>query len=224
MNIFEQIMDYDNSNDKNLDLLEYAPTNFALTWAIIVLQKLKSYEILEILVDRFLGRINRSSVVDILLTIVDEHGNSVLHYCILWWENNENPFIRFLSKDIRDNFKKWIAYTDKILTIKNTEHTCMSPLDYAALFCNHAVAKMFVRMKIEMARTQTFPVAKLEKVNKEIDTLLQYAINGDMNKYIQNYASYRWINMNVCGNIRMNDTFDFDQTFSVLKELQNSII
>ena len=130
MNIFEQIMDDDNSNDKNLVLLDYTPTNFALTWAIIVLQKSEAYTILEILVDRYLRRGKRGLVVDILRTVVDEHGNSVLHYCILWWENKDNPFIRFLSKDIRENFKKWIRYTDKILTVRNTEH--MSLLEFAA--------------------------------------------------------------------------------------------
>jgi hypothetical protein len=36
MNIFEEIVYDDNSNDKKFVLLEYAPTNFALTWAIIV--------------------------------------------------------------------------------------------------------------------------------------------------------------------------------------------
>ena len=36
MNIFEEIMHDDNSNDKNLVLLGSTPTNFALTWAIIV--------------------------------------------------------------------------------------------------------------------------------------------------------------------------------------------
>ena len=105
------------------------------------------------------------------------------------------------------------------MAIKNTEH--MSALDFAALFCNYEVTKMFVCWKIEMSKTQTFPAGKLECINKEIDTLLQYAINGDINKRIQNYVSYPWINMNVCGNIRINDTFDFDQTCSVLKELQN---
>jgi hypothetical protein len=100
----------------------------------------------------------------------------------------------------------------------------MSPLEFAALFCNHAVAKTLVRMKIEMSRTRAFPAGKLNKINREIDILLQYAKNGDMNKRIQNYVSYPWINMNVCGNIRLNDTFDFDQTCSVLKELQNSNI
>jgi hypothetical protein len=157
-----------------------------------------------------------------LRTVIDEHGNSVLHYCILWWENKDNPFIIFLSNDIRENFKEWIDNTDTILIIRNTEH--MSPLEFAALFCNHAVAKTFVRMKIEMSRTRAFPAGKLNKINREIDILLQYAKNGDMNKRIQNYVSYPWINMNVCGNIRLNDTFDFDQTCSVLKELQNSNI
>jgi predicted HAD superfamily phosphohydrolase YqeG len=61
--------------------------------------------ILEILVDRYLRRGKRGLVVDILRTVVDEHGNSVLHYCILWWENKDNPFIRFLSKHIEDNFE-----------------------------------------------------------------------------------------------------------------------
>ena len=220
MKIFEEIMYDDNSNDKNFVLLEYAPTNFALTWAIIVLQKSKSYNILETLVDRFLRRSDRNLVVDILRTVVDEHGNSVLHYGILWWENNEYSFIRFFSIDISE--KKWIAYADTILTVRNTEH--MSPLEFAALFCNHAVAKMFGRMEIEMSKTQVLPAGKLKNVNKEIDNLLQYAIKGDMNKRIQNYVSYPWINMNVCGNIRLNDTFDFDQTCSILKELQNSNI
>jgi len=45
----------------------------------------------------------------------------------------------------------WIKYTENNLDIKNTEH--MSALDFAALFCNHEVAKMFVRMKIEMSDT-----------------------------------------------------------------------
>jgi SpoVK/Ycf46/Vps4 family AAA+-type ATPase len=222
MNIFEEIMDDDNSTDKNLVLLEYTPTNFTLTWAIIVLQKSKFYKTLETLVYRFLIRGNRKLVVDILRTVVDEHGNSFLHYCILWWENNENPFIRFLSEDIRNNFKMWIQYTSKNMAIKNTKH--MSALDFAALFCNHEVTNIFVCWKIEMSKTQAFPAGKLECINKEIDTLLEYAINGDINKHIQNYASCRWINMNVCGNIRINDTFDFDQTCSVLKELQNSNI
>jgi hypothetical protein len=222
MKIFEEIMYDDNLDAKHLVLLYYAPTNFALTWAIIVLQKSKSYNIFETLVDHFLRRSNRSLVFDILRTVIDEHGNSVLHYCILWWENKDNPFIIFLSNDIRENFKEWIDNTDTILTIRNTEH--MSPLEFAALFCNYAVAKTFVRMKIEMSRTRAFPAGKLNKINREIDILLQYAKNGDMNKRIQNYVSYPWINMNVCGNIRLNDTFDFDQTCSVLKELQNSNI
>ena len=215
-------MDNDNSNDKNLDLLCYNPTNFALTWSIIVVRKSEAYEILEILVDRYLKRTNRSLIVDILRTVVDEHGNSVLHYCILWWENKDNPFIRFLSKNIRDNFEMWIRYTEKNLDIKNTEN--MSALDFAALFCNHEVANLFVGMKLKMSKTQPFPAAKLKNINKEIDTLLQYAKNGDVNKRIQNCTSCPCINMNVCGNIHINDTFDFDQTCSVLKELQNSNI
>jgi hypothetical protein len=96
----------------------------------------------------------------------------------------------------------------------------MSPLEFAALFCNHAVATMFVRMKIEKSKTQTFPAGKLKNINKEIDILLEYAKNGDVYKRIQNCTSCRWINMNVCGNIHLNDAFDFDQTCSVLKELQ----
>jgi hypothetical protein len=93
--------------------------------------------------------------------------------------------------------------------IKNTAN--MSALDFAAFFCIHEVAKLFVRMKIEMAK---------EFINKEIDTLLEYAINVK----IKNYVSYPWINMDVCGNIhiRINDTFDFDKTSKVLKELKNS--
>jgi len=98
----------------------------------------------------------------------------------------------------------------------------MSTLDFAALFCNHEVVKMFVRMKIERSKTKLLPGGKLKNINKEIDTLLQYAKNGDVNKRLENCTSCQWINMNVCGNIRLNDTFDFDQTCSVLKELQNS--
>jgi hypothetical protein len=147
-------------------------------------------------------------VVDILRTVVDEYGNSVLHYCILWWENKDNPFIRFLSKDIINIFKMLDTKTNH--DIKNTAN--MSALDFAAFFCNHEVAKLFVRMKIEMAK---------EFINKEIDTLLEYAINVK----IKNYVSYPWINMDVCGNIhiRINDTFDFDKTSKVLKELNISI-
>lgn len=219
MNIFEQIMDDDHSNDKHIVLLDYTPNTFALTWTIIALQKSKSYNILETLVDRYLRRSKRSLVVEILRTVVDQHGNSVLHYCILWWEKSENPFISFLSEDIRENFKMWIKYTNQILAIKNTED--MSALDLAALFCNHEVAKMFVRMKIEMSKTQYFSAGKLESINKEIDTLLQYAKIGDVNKRIQNCTSCPWMNMNICGIIRINDTFDFDQTSKVLKKLQN---
>jgi energy-coupling factor transporter ATP-binding protein EcfA2 len=207
MNIFEEIMDDDNSTDKNLVLLDYTPNNFTLTWAIIVLQKSEAYTILETLVDRYLRRGSRDLVVDILRTVVDEYGNSVLHYCILWWENKDNPFIRFLSKDIINIFKMLDTKTNH--DIKNTAN--MSALDFAAFFCIHEVAKLFVRMNIEMAK---------EFINKEIDTLLEYAINVK----IKNYVSYPWINMDVCGNIhiRINDTFDFDKTSKVLKELKNS--
>jgi hypothetical protein len=68
-------------------------------------------------------------------------------------------------------------------------------------------------MKIEMAK---------EIINKEIDTLLEYAINVEINKRNQNYVSLPWINMDVCGNIHIciNDTFDFDKTSKVLKELK----
>jgi hypothetical protein len=80
----------------------------------------------ETLVYRFLRRSNRKLVVDILRTVVDEHGNSFLHYCILWWENNENPFIRFLSKDIRNNFKMWIQYTPKNMARLKKRYTNVS--------------------------------------------------------------------------------------------------
>jgi hypothetical protein len=140
MNIFEEIMDDDNSTDKNLVLLDYTPNNFTLTWAIIVLQKSEAYTILETLVDRYLRRGSRDLVVDILRTVVDEYGNSVLHYCILWWENKDNPFIRFLSKDIINIFKMLDTKTNH--DIKNTAN--MSALDFAAFFCNHEVAKLFV--------------------------------------------------------------------------------
>ena len=219
MNILEEIMNDDNSNDKNLVLLECTSTNFALTWAIIVLQKSKAYIKLEALVDRYLRRSDGRIVFDILRTVVDEHGNSVLHYCILWWENKDNPFIRFLSKHIKDNVEMWICNTKTNLDIKNTENR--TALDVAAFFCNHEVAELFVRMKLESAKKQFISAGKRDKIRKNIDTLLEYASNGNINKRIQNYVSYPWINMNVCGNIRINDTFDFDQISNVLKVLQS---
>jgi len=107
----------------------------------------------------------------------------------------------------------------KNLHIKNTENR--SALDVAAFFCNHEVAKHFVRMKLESTKTQLISAGKRDKIRKDIDTLLEYALNGNINKRIQNDVSYPWINMNVCGNIRINDTFDFDQTSNVLKMLQS---
>jgi hypothetical protein len=57
----------------------------------------------------------------------------------------------------------WIQYTSKNIAIKNTKH--MSALDFAALFCNYEVTKMFVCWKIEMSKTQAFPAGKLECIN-----------------------------------------------------------
>jgi hypothetical protein len=113
----------------------------------------------------------------------------------------------------------WIGNTKKNLDIKNTVNR--SALDVAAFFCNHEVANLFVRMKLERTKKQLLSAGKRDKIRKNINTLLEYALNGNINKHIQNYVSYPWINMNVCGNIRINDTFDLDQISNVLKMLQS---
>jgi hypothetical protein len=73
------------------------------------------------------------------------------------------------------------------------------------------------------SKEQFISAGKRDKIRKNIDTLLEYALNGNINKPIQKYVSYPWINMNICGNIRINDTFDFDQISNVLKMLQSKI-
>ncbi|XP_063430345.1 uncharacterized protein LOC134712573 isoform X2 [Mytilus trossulus] len=198
-------------NCSSLDLISYTPTDFALAWSIIVFQS-SNVQLLSEIDNRFLKK-SYSSLEGILKTVVDEHGNTMLHYCILWWYNKKNPFIMRISNAFRQSPNSCFSLSGETSTFIRNKEVNMSALDFAAFFGNYEAVNDFVVYMV-----------KWNKIgSKDISSLIEYAENGKENNSIQNYSSCKFINNDICGPIAVNELFSYDKTIEYLQSIGKDI-
>lgn len=200
-------------NCSSLDLVIYTPTDFALAWSIIVFQISDKMHLLSEIDEDFLEKGNQSSFEGILKIVVDEHGNTILHYCILWWYNRENPLIMRISKSLRQSASNYIHLSGKNSILSRNKEVNMSALDFAAYFGNYEAVGDFL-----------FNIAKWNKIrSKDISSLIEFAENGKANNIIQKYDSCEFVNHEVCGPISVNEHFSYDETIEKLQSILKDI-
>ncbi|CAC5412740.1 unnamed protein product [Mytilus coruscus] len=201
-------------NCSSLELVIYTPTDFALAWSIIVFQISDKMLFLSEIDELFLEKGNPSSLERILKTVVDEHGNTILHYCILWWNNRENPLIMRISKALRHSAINYIHLSGKKSILIRNKEANMSALDFAVYFGNYEAVGDFL-----------FNIAKWDKIgSKDISILIEFAENGKANNIIQKYGSCKFVNHDVCGQISVNKNFSYDKTIEHLQLIRKDII
>ncbi|XP_071164678.1 uncharacterized protein [Mytilus edulis] len=199
-------------NCSSLDLISYTPTDFALAWSIIVFKISDKMQFLTEIDELFLEKGNQSLLERILKTVVDEHGNTILHYCILWWYNKKNPLIMRISKDLRHSDINYIHLSGKKSILIRNKELNMSALDFAAYFGNYEAVGDFLFK------------AKSDKIGpKDISSLIECAENGKANNTIQNYDSCEFVNKDVCGSISVNEQFSYDKTIEQLQSIRKDI-
>ncbi|XP_052063975.1 uncharacterized protein LOC127704118 isoform X2 [Mytilus californianus] len=200
-------------NCSSLELISYTPTNFALAWSIIVFIISDKMQLLSEIDEGFLAKGNHSSLVGILKTVVDEHGNTILHYCILWWYNRKNPLIMRISKALRQSPSNCFSLSGKNSILSRNKEVNMSALEFAAYFGNYEAVSDFV-----------FYIAKWNRIgSKDISSLIEFAENGKANNIIQNYGSSEFVNNDVCGPISVNEHFSYDKTIKQLQSIRKDI-
>lgn len=134
-----------------------------MAWGYVVHKTDEIEDNLIILTKQILGH---DTIENILLTIIDQYDNTLLHYFVIWGGNAERSIISNIS-----NFEKGLIKEDDIAGLwkssnlqNKAKHT---PLHFAAFFGRHELFKNLVKIiKCKNGRSSFF-TSKSEKSNLE---------------------------------------------------------
>ncbi|CAC5412745.1 unnamed protein product [Mytilus coruscus] len=126
-------------------ILATKPTSFVASWSLLTFQKYEEVKSLKDFIESCVPKDKPEYLRDMLCSIVDEFGNNLLTYCVLWWNEESRPLISFLSERFARDVKYWRSNREGLFT-ENEDKT--SALHFAVYFGRLKAIQTFMELKL----------------------------------------------------------------------------
>ncbi|CAG2245275.1 unnamed protein product [Mytilus edulis] len=151
---------------------------------------------------------------DMLCSVVDEFGNNVLTYCVLWWNENSRNLTSFLSERFACDMKFWRSNREVLFT-ENEDKT--SALHFAVYFGRRKTIQTFMELKLLTVKENLFfQKAENKSFFNRIDKLIELGKQGESRLYSQ---SMRY-NIDICNKVDYGSRSDYTEIQQLLKEIK----
>ncbi|XP_071164677.1 uncharacterized protein [Mytilus edulis] len=195
-------------------ILATKPTSFVAAWSLLTFQKYEEVKLLQDFTESCVLRDKPEYLRDMLFSVVDEFGNNVLTYCVLWWNENSRNLTSFLSERFACDMKFWRSNRELLFT-ENEDKT--SALHFAVYFGRRKTIQTFMELKLLTVKENLFfQKAENKSFFNRIDKLIELGKQGESRLYSQ---SMRY-NIDICNKVDYGSRSDYTEIQQLLKEIK----
>ncbi|XP_052105099.1 uncharacterized protein LOC127738062 isoform X2 [Mytilus californianus] len=197
-------------------ILATKPTSFVASWSLLTFQKYEEVKSLKDFTELCVPKDKPEYLRDMLCSIVDEFGNNVLTYCVLWWNEESCPLISFLSERFARDVKYWRS--NRGLFTENEDKT--SALHFAVYFGRLKAIQTFMELKLLTVKEVLFlQKAENKSFLNKLDILIELGNEGESRHYSQ---SIRY-NLDICGKVDYGSKSDYTEIQRQLKGIKATV-
>ena len=195
-------------------ILATKPTSFVAAWSLLTFQKYDEVKLLKDFTESCVPRDKPEYLRDMLCSVVDEFGNNVLTYCVLWWNENSRNLTSVLSERFACDMKFWRSNREVLFT-ENEDKT--SALHFAVYFGRRKTIQTFMELKLLTVKENLFfQKAENKSFFNRIDKLIELGKQGESRLYSQ---SMRY-NIDICNKVDYGSRSDYTEIQQLLKEIK----
>ncbi|VDI12813.1 Hypothetical predicted protein, partial [Mytilus galloprovincialis] len=198
-------------------ILKTKPTAFVASWSLLTFQKYKEVKSLNNFTESCVPVDKPDYLRDMLCSIIiDEFGNNVFTYCVLWWNENNRHLETFLSERFARDMKFWRS--NRELFTENKYKT--SALHFAVYFGRLKAFKTFIELNLLTVK-EVFLLQKAENISffNKLDILIELGNQGESRLYSQ---SMRY-NLDICSRVEYGSKSDYTEIQRLLKEIKATV-